>query len=114
MMLSSWAKQLFSTGGQFLLSGYTIDDVRYRAVFKDFWTKYQQVEPDLDFYKRDFDWETAIPMSFHGDEGRGKLKRPVMIEAYQPLITHRGPQFTNSSGTLAFILAFIAHPQPKH
>ena len=105
MMLSSWAKQLFSTGGQFLLSGYTIDDVRYRGVFKDFWTQYRQVEPELDFYSRDFEWETAIPFSFHGDEGRGKLKRPIMIEAYQPLITHRGPEFTNSSGTLVLFTA---------
>ncbi|CAE7220137.1 unnamed protein product [Symbiodinium sp. CCMP2592] len=108
MMLSSWAKQLFSTGGQFLLSGYTIDDVKYRGLFKDFWTQYQQVEPELDFYSRDFEWETAIPFSFHGDEGRGKLKRPIMIEAYQPLITHRGPEFTNShSFTTRLLFAVV-------
>ena len=63
-----------------------------------FWERFKYFRPDLDLYTRDFDLATCIPMAYHGDEGRGKLKRPVMVLAYQPVINYKGENFINSSG----------------
>ena len=42
----------------------------------------------------------TVPLYIHGDEGRGKYKLPVMVEAVQPCISFKGVSFKNSSGPL--------------
>lgn len=102
LFLSAWAQQLFSTGGKVLLGGHTLDNPRrFRKMFTTFWDRFQHVRPDLDIYRRtDRDMGMCIPIALHGDEGRGKLRRPVMILSFQPIISHKGPHFINSSGHL--------------
>jgi hypothetical protein len=39
-----------------------------------------------------------LPLTLHGDEGRGRNKDPVLIESFVPVISHKGIQFTNISG----------------
>ena len=103
LYLSSWAAQLFRLGGKLLLGGFSLDDeAGYRSMFSEFWQRFRYVRPDLDIYSEsNVDFSMCIPIGMHGDEGRGKLKRPVLILAYQPIISHRGPGYTNSSGNLA-------------
>ncbi|CAE7298459.1 unnamed protein product, partial [Symbiodinium sp. CCMP2456] len=100
LFLSAWAQQLFSTGGKVLLGGHTLDNPRrFRKMFTTFWDRFQHVRPDLDIYRRtDRDMGMCIPIALHGDEGRGKLRRPVMVLSFQPIISHKGPHFINSSG----------------
>ena len=84
-----------------LLGGYRLDqEEAYRSMFTQFWDRFEFVRPDLDLYHRsDMDKAMCIPIALHGDEGRGKLRRPVMCIAFQPLISCKGPSYTNSSGS---------------
>ena len=45
--------------------------------------------------------EASIPIAIHGDEGRGKTRKPIMIIAWQALIGYLGPAVTNLSGILS-------------
>ncbi|CAE7666315.1 unnamed protein product [Symbiodinium sp. CCMP2592] len=71
----------------------------WRDTFRTFWSRFYFVRPDLDLYQQSsFDVSTCIPIAFHGDEGRGKLRRAIMILSMQPIISHKGPKYTNMSG----------------
>ena len=109
LLLSAWIKALFDAGGQMLLGGYSLlrGEANYRALFARFWHRFRQCRPDLELYSEEFDQSLCIPIAIHGDEGRGKLKRPVMIVSYQPLISHRGDGYTNATALLG-----ISKPQP--
>ena len=102
LFLSSWAQQSFKTGGHLFLGGHALGQSKeFRKMFATFWQRFRVLRPDLDIYNRpDVDLSTCIPVAFHGDEGRGKLRRPVMIISYQCLIGYKGPRRTNSSGFL--------------
>ena len=105
LFLSSWCQQVFSDDraarGKMLLGGFSLDEEdKYRPMFSEFWSRFWFFRPDLDVYKQSFDRSLCIPIALHGDEGRGKLRRPVMIISYQPLISYKGPDYTNLSGSL--------------
>ena len=98
--LSSWAKLIMGSGGELLLGGFSLDqEVQFRSLLSTFWSKFQKVLPGLDVYSKGWDLSTCIPIGLHGDEGRGKLKRPVLIIAHQPIISQLGPNHTNLPGT---------------
>ena len=89
-----------------LLGGYNLDDERkFRQLFVQFWHRFRFCRPDLDLYKQEFahDLSLCIPVAYHGDEGRGKMKRPLMVLAFQPLISHMGPEYTNANGILGYV-----------
>ena len=100
LFLSSWVQQILRSGGQMLLGGFRLQDsAGYIAMFSSFWERFRFVRPDLDLYTRqDWDHSMCIPVAYHGDEGRGKLKRPILILAFQPLISFKGMEHINSSG----------------
>ena len=56
-----------------------------------------------------------LPLGHHGDEGRGRVRIPVLIENFCPVIGWKGLDFTSLSGTLVctkfvfFILFSHAH-----
>ena len=63
-----------------ILGGCSLDEVGYREMLRTFWTRYRHIRPDLDIYNHpEWDWSTCLPMAVHGDEGRGTLRRPIMI-----------------------------------
>ena len=41
-----------------------------------------------------------LPLGHHGDEGRGRVRIPVLIENFCPVIGWKGLDFTSLSGTL--------------
>ena len=101
--MSSWTHAIFKTGNaNILLAGHSLlQDCSYREVFEEFWQRFRNVRPDLElFQEAGADLGTCIPIGIHGDEGRGRLKRAVMILSLQPLVGHQGPAVTNASGTL--------------
>ena len=101
LLPSAWAETLFKEGGHVLLGGHHVSDVDgYGAMFKDFWSRFQAVRPDHNIFEQDYDHRFCIPYGYHGDEGRGKTRKPVMVLSWQPIMSHRGPRCTNSSGFL--------------
>ena len=99
---SSWLKMCMEDpkyGGYFVLGGKTLDEMKdVRAMFATFWERYSNlgVAPQHP--------ETCIPLLLHGDEGRGQLKRPLMVISYQCVISHAGPGKTNTSKKLAILI----------
>jgi len=106
---SDWAKCSFSRGGHFFLGGK--DDLTQAEQVGDtlqtFWERWKETDPDFCLYK-DFPdkraWRTAVPVAVHGDEGRGRLKRPVLVVSVQSIIPIKDFK-TNMQGFLVWISA---------
>ena len=89
LMLSSWIKTILEQGGHFLLGGHSVDDFATHAdELYSFWCKYRKLDPTLPFYNDvpESEWQFSLPLAIHGDKGRGRYKRPIMVVAFQPLI----------------------------
>ena len=100
--LSAWAKLIFKHGGEMLLGGNTLDqEVEFTQMLRTFWANFKYVELAHAVYQTGYDLSYMIPIAYHGDEGSGKLRRPIMILAHQPIIPYKGVQHTNMSGCLA-------------
>ena len=110
LLPSSWLRFSLQSRGEAFLGGYTLDAVEaYMGLFEDYWEKFQQAHPEFHLFSRpDFHRTRSrcIPCMIHGDEGRGKCKRPVMVLSIQPLISWKGPSFINTSGCLGMNLEF--------
>ena len=101
LMLSRWVDYILSQDGQILLGGHRLSDgvEPIKRMFDRFWSRFQHIRSDLSFPQGcDSGNSINIPYGLHGDEGRGKLRRPIMCLSYQPLISHRGMGCLNSSG----------------
>ena len=68
----------------------------WRKMLSIFWTKFLKSNPEVDL--QGVNPEVAIPVCVHGDEGRGKVRRPIMVLAFQPMVSWLGPAVVNSSG----------------
>lgn len=83
--LSSCAETIFSKGGHFFLQGKDLSEADdFSRTLLDFWEKFSTTHPD--FVVPNELWDHAIPVCLHGDEGRGRLKQPVMVMSVQPLL----------------------------
>ena len=67
---------------------------------------YQHIEPSLELFQETWEWQQdpswrqfVIPYAVHGDEGRGKLRKPIMVLSVQPLLTSE--LHSNMQGCLA-------------
>ena len=87
--LSSWLQTCMENpqyGGYFFLGGKTLDQIgEVRQMFKNFWQNYCHVDGTMPESP-----ETTIPILIHGDEGRGQLRRPLMIISFQCIISWAG------------------------
>ena len=80
MHLSSWAKIVLEQyGGFFFFGGMTLNNLPdVEAMLSGFWDKYQKAEGESTEHPT-----RTIPYMLHGDEGRGRCKRPVLIVSFQ-------------------------------
>ena len=89
LKLSDWADAIFSNGGHYFLGGRDLDhsDEIGQELFQ-FWARYKVMEPDFEYFRESSpeDWHYAIPLALHGDEGRGKAGRAVMVMSVQTLL----------------------------
>ena len=99
---SSWMKYLLQEHSYLLLGGCDIRDATgWQALLADFWQLHKAYDPAHIMSGRNTPPTThTIPLYIHGDEGRGKYKLPIMVEAVQPCISFKGVSFKNSSGPL--------------
>ncbi|CAE7387373.1 unnamed protein product [Symbiodinium necroappetens] len=79
LLLSDWFRTVCASGGHMMLAGHSLDEPdRFGSVFATFWERYKFVNPEHSIYDGSLDLRFAIPVACHGDEGRGKIKKPVM------------------------------------
>ena len=93
-------KYILEHAGEFLLGGSTcVDSAIYTDMFGRFWDHFESVDPTHAAFQKDrAALQFTIPYCFHGDEGRGLGKQPVMIASYQPMIPWKGENTLNCLG----------------
>ena len=100
--LSDWVRYVMEQqGGQLLLAGNSLTQSHlWEPILEDFWNKYQDVDPGHIVYKLRMNRRRTLPYMLHGDEGRGRMKQPLLILAFQGVISHLGVDRLNQSGRL--------------
>ena len=101
--LQDWVRYLVANKPELLLAGHPVGGA-WRKTFSDFWTKYEKVDSSHPIFREPFDRSSCVPFHLHGDEGRGQLRRPYLVVAWQCLIGHRGMDYVNDTGLLGHIL----------
>lgn len=89
--LSSWMRASFDLGGHFFLGGKGMDAVdKFLDILHDWWKRYELLDPGLPLFQEidESQYRYCIPVAIHGDEGRGRYRKPIMIFSYQPLVTN--------------------------
>ena len=103
---SNWIRCSFALGGHAVLFGNTLDATDLISkTLHEFWSRYQQQDPEFPYFREssESEWSHAIPIALHGDEGRGKGKKPVMVIAVQTLLSSVGkPTWKGASEARAF------------
>lgn len=88
--LTSWARLCFENvnyNGYFLLGGQTLDDWdSVQVMLGDFWDRFKHMDSELVPTHP----AQTVPIYIHGDEGRGLVKRPLLIISYQPAMSWAG------------------------
>eukprot|EP00435_Cladocopium_sp_Y103_P023850 s546_g5.t2 len=115
--LSAWMEVSFSLGGHFFLGGKGVDHFQsFSQILHDWWVSYKKIDPTLPFFQ-DFDeshYGYSFPVAVHGDEGRGRYKRPIMIFSYQPLITNFEGHTNLKGSTYCTRLLYSAVPSSMY
>ena len=95
---STWAKYLLESHSFLLLGGHDINHGTWQRELAMFWETYLKTDPMVKPGAPPP--ERTVPLYIHGDEGRGKYRLPIMIQAIQAVVSFKGPAFKNSSGQL--------------
>ena len=103
--LTSWLQYIMQVqGGQLLLQGHHINQPHlWREALRSFWSKYESVDPLHPVFQDEKlrkDLNCTIPYLVHGDEGRGRMKQPILVIAFQGVLSHLGIGRLNESGYL--------------
>ena len=101
LRITDWANTIFRRGGHFFLGGHSLDNPEpFQRELQKFWERFQVTDPDFPMPQKS-EWSKCIPIAVHGDEGRGRLKSPIMIITVQPILPLIGCK-TNMQGNLIF------------
>ena len=104
--MSSWMKGILQECPKFVLGGHDPSSVKglkeTEAMLLQFWQNFRSVQGDHPIYQRSpGEQARTIPIAYHGDEGRGLGKEPVLILSCQLVIPYTGPTCLNSTKPLA-------------
>lgn len=97
LRIKGWIEYFLKHRPTILLGGHTLESGLWKPMFRNFWESYREVNPSHVLFSSGFSLETVIPYSLHGDEGRGLAKKPLMVLAWQLVISHLGPEVCNDS-----------------
>ena len=96
---SSWMQAIFSSGGHFFLGGQSLHQAEmFGDTLYTFWARWHKVDATICVEERF--WRTSLPVALHGDEGRGKGHKPILVLGLQPLITTFDMSSSNMAGCL--------------
>ena len=101
LRMTSWIEILLQHHPQVLLCGFQLDEAKagWKRTLRQFWKDYRRSNPDHEIFSEGGPpLECSIPYYLHGDEGRFLRSKPLMIEAFQVAISHKGMSYTNESG----------------
>ena len=97
LLPSTWLRYILGIGGELILGGFNArSEPDWRCMLSSFWSLFRKSQPGIEL--GEINPEMAVPYCLHGDEGRGKAKRPVMCISFQGLISPMGPAVINTSG----------------
>ena len=117
IFLSSWVSYLLERCPKYVLGGFDLGQhQQFTALFGSFWRRYRAVDPlhPVYIFFSESEYGYIVPWCFHGDEGRGLAKVPLLVCAFQFLISWKGEQTTNIAGFSASLwqaLIFVCHPK---
>lgn len=96
--LSDWCRYFLKHKPELLLAGHKLND-NWPVFFRQFWADYRLAcGGDHAIYSHpDWDLGYCIPIFLHGDEGRGQLKRPFMVIAWQCAVGFNGINTINDN-----------------
>lgn len=93
LLLSSWLRLIFEkTNAEMLCNGLPLGKDWNREL-EAFWQLYRNVNPAHKIYQTPDRLAWTLPFMYHGDEGRGRLRRAVLICSYQPMLFSKGHSF---------------------
>ena len=93
LLLSSWLRFIFEkTNASMLCSGLPFGE-QWTYELKAFWQMFKHVNPQHPIYDHPERLQWTVPFMYHGDEGRGKLRRAILVTSYQPLLASKGHSF---------------------
>lgn len=76
------------------MNGFTIDDEQHQKALLSFWELYKTVDPSHPVYTLHASkLDSVIPLMYHGDEGRGQLKRAVLVTSFVAVLATSGHPF---------------------
>ena len=104
LRMRDWVQTLLEEYPRVLLCGYCKEDTGWKQVLEHFWQQFYETNPDHEIYRQASSsrpLSCCVPYYIHGDEGRFLRNKPLMIESFQPAISHKGLNYTNESGHLA-------------
>ena len=80
------------------MNGFTVDDEQHERALASFWELYRGVDPGHAVYERHAsNLNAVVPLMYHGDEGRGRLKRAVLVTSYVAVLQFQGTLFSLDS-----------------
>lgn len=95
--LSSWMKSILPSHPGFFLGGHSLGNFdQWGDMFERYWDRFAEAEewhPALN--KSRLDRRRTIPIALHGDEGRGLARVPLLVQSFQVVIPHNGPDVLN-------------------
>ena len=99
IQMGDWCQYFAAFKPELLLAGHKPNE-DWKSVFRKFWDDYKIVSEDHPIFSLDSDHHDLgcyIPYFIHGDEGRGQLKRPYMVVAFQFAIGFQGVDQINDN-----------------
>lgn len=115
LRIPSWVECIFKHGGHFFLGGRTLDELpAVRQELRTFWQNYRAIDKDFPMFTEmpESKWGSLIPVAIHGDEGRGRLKNPVMVVSLQSLLPLHGKKTNMQGNSLCTRLLYAVLPAP--
>jgi len=96
LSLTSWIKAAFEDPykGVHFLGGKQVGTDSADRILEEFWDRYCKADLAIPMPQHP---PKTVPIYIHGDEGRGLVKKPLMVISYQPVFSWRGPDSTNTS-----------------
>ena len=93
MHLSSWLTFIFKkTTSSFLCSGLQLGPA-WCFELQAFWSMFEYVLPTHPVFQNRSRLKWTLPFALHGDEGRGRNHRAVLVISFQPLLAVKGHSF---------------------